>query len=122
MAAYQTKQFKKWNKKNKIPKDNLLNAIKSIDSGSGIVDLGGDLYKIRIAKNKGKSGGYRTLIIHKKDFRSLFILGFEKNELDNINDRELKAYKAYSKEFISYDDKIIAGMLKNGSLFNLEAL
>lgn len=76
MAAYQTKQFKKWNKKNKIPNDKLLNAIKSIDGGSGIVDLGDGLYKVRIEKNKGKSSGYRTIIIHKKDFRSLLIHGY----------------------------------------------
>jgi hypothetical protein len=42
------------------------------------VDLGGGLYKVRIAKDKGKSGGYRTIIIHKKDFRSLLVYGFEK--------------------------------------------
>jgi len=54
MAIYQIKEFHKWAKKNKIAKEKLLEAIKSIDEGSGTVDLGGDLYKVRIAKNRGK--------------------------------------------------------------------
>jgi len=64
MQIYETKKFKKWAAKNKIADEKLLNAISEIDSGLGIVNLGGDLYKARIAKNKGKSGGYRTIIIY----------------------------------------------------------
>ena len=64
MQIYETKKFKKWAAKNKISDEKLLNAISEIDKGLGIVNLGGDLYKARIAKNKGKSGGYRTIIIY----------------------------------------------------------
>ena len=120
IAAYQTKLFKKWNKKSKIPYGKLLVAVKSIDGGSGIVDLGGSLYKVRISKDKGKSGGYRTIIMYKKGFRSLFMYGFEKNELDNISDKELKRAKQYVKIFLNLSEDRVKNLLDSNSIYPLE--
>ncbi|MDR1830561.1 MAG: type II toxin-antitoxin system RelE/ParE family toxin [Candidatus Fibromonas sp.] len=120
MQIYETKKFKKWAAKNKISDEKLLNAISEIDSGLGIVNLGGDLYKARIAKNKGKSGGYRTIIIYKKGFRSLFIHGYEKNDKSDISDVEKQFYKNYARDFLNYSKESIEKMLKEGEIFDLE--
>ena len=120
MTAYQTKDFKKWNKKNKIPPEKLLKAIESIDSGSGVVDYGEGLYKVRVAKDKGKSGGYRTIIIHKNGLRSLIVYGYEKKEKENISDVEKKYFKKDAIDFLSYSEDIIKNMLENGDIFKLE--
>ena len=57
--------------------------------------LGDDCYKIRIAiasKNKGKSGGARVITYVVVEETSVFLLTiFDKSELDNIPDKELKA-------------------------------
>jgi hypothetical protein len=57
--------------------------------------LGNDCYKIRLAitsKNKGKSGGARVITYVVVDDTTLFLLTiYDKSELDNISDKELKA-------------------------------
>ena len=120
MQVYETKKFKKWAAKNKIAGEKLLNVVSEIDSGLGIVNLGGDLYKARIAKNKGKSGGYRTIIIYKKGFRSLFIHGYGKNDKPDISDAEKLFYKNYARDFLNYTKEGIEKMLKEGEIFDLE--
>jgi hypothetical protein len=120
MQVYETKKFKKWAAKNKIAGEKLLNVVSEIDSGLGIVNLGGDLYKARIAKNKGKSGGYRTIIIYKKGFKSLFIHGYGKNDKSDISDAEKLFYKNYARDFLNYTKEGIEKMLKEGEIFDLE--
>jgi hypothetical protein len=121
MNNFQTKSFKKWAGKEGIPVEKLLDAVDRIDKNLGIVDLGSDLYKVRIAKNKGKSGGYRTIMIYKKDFRSLFIYGFGKNQKDNITEKELNEAKKYAQDFLSYSEDYVKSLLENKSIFSLEA-
>jgi hypothetical protein len=120
MVIYQIKEFHKWAKKNKISKEKLIEAVKSIGDGSGTVDLGGGLYKVRIAKNKGKSSGYRTIIVHRKDFRSLFLHGFEKNEKANISSAELAFFKNYAEDFLNYPEEGIEKLMEMGDIFKLE--
>lgn len=120
MQVYETKRFKKWAAKNKIADEKLLNAISEIDKGLGIVELGSNLYKTRISKNKGKSGGYRTIIIYKKEFRSLFIHGFEKNKVDNISNDELSIFKKNARDFLGYSEAEIKKMLEVGEILKLE--
>lgn len=56
--------------------------------------LGDDCYKIRLAiasKNKGKSGGARVITYVVVDDTAVFLLTiYDKSEIDNISDKELK--------------------------------
>jgi hypothetical protein len=90
-------------------------------AGLGVVDLGGCLFKIRIGReNQGKSGGFRTILVFKELSRALFLYGFEKNDLDNIDKKTLSDYKKYAKAFLGYDKKEIQKLLDSGALFPLE--
>lgn len=122
MNAFKTKWFKKWAAKNGIPVEKLLDVIDRINKNLGIVDLGSNVYKVRIAKDKGKSGGYRTILIYKKDFRCLFVYGFEKNNQENIPKNQLEDFKEYSQIFLNYSDDNLKDMLNEGSIFPLEEL
>jgi len=122
MKAFKTKWFKKWADKNKVTLEKLSEAIDRLNKKSGIVDLGSNVYKVRIAKNKGKSGGYRTILIYKKDFRCLFVYGFGKNEQENIPKKQLEDFKKYSQIFLDFSEGNLKGMLDEGSIFPLEAL
>jgi hypothetical protein len=54
-------------------------------------DLGGGLIKQRVARQgQGRSGGYRVIIAHKARNRAIFLLGFAKNEKENISLDELQ--------------------------------
>ena len=103
--------------------DALRDALERTIKGPGVVDLGGSVYKIRIAKNgQGRSGGFRTILIYKKGKRSLFIYGFEKNDQDNIDKGTLADYKKYATTFLDYTENDINRLVDNGTIFLLEEL
>ena len=123
MNAFETRWFKKWSEKKGLMDDDLLDALERTIKGSGVVDLGGNVYKIRIAKNgQGRSGGFRTILIYKKGKRSLFIYGFEKNDQDNIDKGTLADYKKYATTFLDYTENDINRLVDNGTIFLLEEL
>ena len=102
MLHLKTKWFNKWAKRHIVSDKKLLNTIQNISNNLGIVDLGGSLYKARIAKKgQGKSGGFRTIVVFKKDDIAIFIYGFSKSEKDNLDNEELKYFKKLSKDLLS---------------------
>ena len=123
MNVFETRWFKKWSEKKGLIDDDLRDALERTIKGSGVVDLGGNVYKIRIAKNgQGRSGGFRTILIYKKGKRSLFIYGFEKNNQDNIDKGTLADYKKYATTFLDYTETDINRLVDNGTIFLLEEL
>jgi hypothetical protein len=68
----------------------LCTAIEDAERGRVDADLGGGLIKQRVArKGQGKSSGYRMLIGFRSKLRAVFLFGFAKSELDNIDDDQL---------------------------------
>jgi hypothetical protein len=121
MNAFESRWFKRWSKKNGLKKADLLDALERMINGSGVVNLGGNIYKIRVAKNgQGRSGGFRTILIFKKGKRSLFIYGFEKNDQDNIDKGTLADYKKFAVTFLNYTDDDINRLVNNGTISLLE--
>ena len=90
------KQLKKLCKKYSSLKSEFAELIESLETnptrGTG---LGNNCYKIRISiasKGKGKSGGARVTTHVKIIQRSVYLLSiFDKSELENISDKELKS-------------------------------
>jgi hypothetical protein len=83
-------------------------------------DLGGGVYKVRIARpGGGKSGGYRVIVYFKSRFRTFFVYGFEKSERANIGQGELQAFKDDAKENFALGDEQVNAWLKNGSLIEI---
>ena len=121
MNAFESRWFKRWSKKNGLKKADLLDALERTINGSGVVNLGGNIYKIRVAKNgQGRSGGFRTILIFKKGKRSIFIYGFEKNDQDNIDKGTLADYKKFAVTFLNYTDDDINRLVNNGTISLLE--
>lgn len=121
MLKLKTKWFNKWSKKNIIADDKLLKAIDAISNNLGIVDLGGNLYKVRIPRpGKGKSGGFRTVVVFKEYDRAIFLYGFSKNEKDNLDEEELKYFKKLGKDLLGIDKKEYLKMEKLGDFFSLK--
>ena len=86
MRIFKTRYFERWMQKSGLSDDALLNAVAEMERGLIDADLGGGIFKKRIAlPNRGKSGSVRTLIATNKNDRWFFVLGFEKNQRDNIN-------------------------------------
>jgi hypothetical protein len=93
----------------------LCEAIGNAERGLIDADLGGGVIKQRIARpGKGKSGGFRTIILFQAGARAFFVHGFAKKDQGNIRDDELSAFKMLSAELLAYDDAALAKAIAAG--------
>jgi hypothetical protein len=116
-----TKWFKKWAKKANLSNLNLLESIYNLEKGLSVADLGGDLFKIRVKRaGKGKSSGFRTIVVYKKDEKVIFLYGFGKNEKSNINKTELQYFKKLGGDLLALEAKKVTDSIEKQILFDLE--
>ena len=115
MKKLKTKWFSKWAKKQKISDDRLLRAIEDMENNLSSVNLGGGLFKVRVAsENGGKSSAYRTIVVYREEDRAVMIYGFMKKEQENLSPDELKSFKTLSKDILRLNDKsLIRAIEKN---------
>ena len=114
------KVFKKWADKSGLTNDQLEKAVDEIENGQIEADLGGNLYKKRIANlTRGKSGGYRTLLDYRKGNVIFFMEGFKKGEKENITKDKKIALKEMASYLLSLNDKAIHHALDIGILFEV---
>lgn len=86
-----------------------------VDADLG-VDLGGGLIKQRVARaGQGRSGGYRVLVAYRSRNRAVFLYGFAKNELDNIEPDEL-TLKDIAAGWLKANDKEILKALNEDAV------
>jgi hypothetical protein len=101
-VIYKTKVFDRWANEQGLTDQSLCQAIREMIAGLIDADLGGGLYKKRVARTgKGKSGGFRTLVATNRGDRWIFVFGFAKNERDNINKKEKDALKKLANYYLS---------------------
>jgi len=113
LNIYKTKVFDRWANGEGLANESLCDAVKEIKDGLYEADLGGGLFKKRIAKQgKGKSGGFRTLLATNKDDKWFFIFGFPKTERSNINKVEKEALKKLATEYLSYSNVALNKAIK----------
>jgi hypothetical protein len=94
MSIYMTRLFARWARKQGLDDKALAKAVREMSRGLFEANLGGNLFKKRIARQGGgKSGGYRTIVASKLKGRWFFLYGFAKNERDNIEAAEELALK-----------------------------
>ena len=99
----------------------MFDAITEIEGGLFDANLGGNLYKKRVAVGgKGKSGGVRTLLAYKSGGKAFFIYGFAKNVRANIKTDEEKALKLLAKAFMAYSAKELNKAVNTGALIEVE--
>lgn len=106
---YRTRHFTRWAYKASLSDDLLLRAVEEMTNGLIDADLGGSVFKKRIAlPGRGKSGSARTLLATNRDDRWIFMYGFEKNERANISDKERDALRMAAKDLL----ELTAGQLQ----------
>jgi hypothetical protein len=92
------------------------------DAERGLIDakLGGGVIKQRVARpGKGKSGGFRVIILYKAHALAFFVHGFAKKDRDNIAADELTALKLLASQMLSFDDQAIAKAVESGTLIEV---
>lgn len=112
MKAFKTRTFRRWAGKAGVVDVALLDAVAQMRRGLVDADLGGNLFKQRVAlPGRGKSGGTHTIIATRFAGVSFFLYGFEKNDRDNITAKVLLPYQRLARELLDMSDEQIAAAL-----------
>lgn len=120
MRILKNKAFNKWAPKEGISDQALRDAVDEMERGLVDADLGGRVFKKRVATSgRGKSGGVRTLLAYREGDRAFFVYGFAKSERANIKADELDGLKKLAKELLGYSDQQLNKAIDNGALIEV---
>ena len=113
----QTRTFCRWLRKTELQDKMLLKAVEEMENGLVDADLGGGVFKKRIAlPGRGKSSGARTLIATNRADLWIFIYGFEKNERDNITQPELVFLQGIAHDLLGCSEEALLNAIAQGEL------
>jgi hypothetical protein len=103
MTVYLTKAFARFARKSGLTEGQLVRTAREVMAGRHDVDLGGGVFKQRVAREGGgKSAGFRTIILFRVDGHCIFAHGFAKNATANVSANELKASRNFPKSCSAY--------------------
>ena len=120
MRVFKNTRFARFARKEDISDDELRDVVKQLEAGQPDADLGGDVYKMRIARpGEGKAGGYRVIVFFRSEDRTFFEYGFAKSDRDNIDEGDLRVFKKRAKKVFSLTDEEIRVRLKNRSFIEV---
>ena len=123
MRVFKNKWFARWARTEDIPDSALLRAAAEVVAGQVEADLGGCLFKKRLAREgSGTRSGYRVLIGYKRPVtdRIVFLYAFAKNARANISDKEVEALSLVAGAFVSATDAQVSLLVKDGSLVEVQ--
>ena len=85
MQTFKTKSFARFAARAGLEDAELCEAVRRIGGGLIDADLGGGVFKQRIArKGDGRSGGFRTIVLYRRGKLAFFVYGFAKSNQDNL--------------------------------------
>jgi len=117
LRIFKMKGLAKFAQRERIKDASLKEAIERAERGLIDADLGGGLIKQRVARQgQGRSSGYRIMIAFQVQDRAIFLLGFAKNERENISPDELAALRVLAKVWLNVPERDIATALSDGIL------
>jgi len=115
------RHFARWQAGEALPDAVLCKAVQEMERGLMDADLGGFLYKKRVARpGSGKSGGYRTLLSAKIGCRYVFLHGFAKSNKANITQNEKKVLQFAGKTFLELPAQALKKALQSGVLIEVD--
>jgi len=89
VRIFKSRWFQRFARKEGIADAALREAAKRAEKGQIDADLGGEVIKQRIARpGRGKSKGYRTIILFRRGVKAFFVYGFAKSQRANIDNDE----------------------------------
>ncbi|MEQ1614024.1 MAG: type II toxin-antitoxin system RelE/ParE family toxin [Hyphomicrobiaceae bacterium] len=121
MRIFKTKWFARFARREGVEDVALVAAIRQIEAGRVDADLGGGIVKQRVARRgQGKSGGYRTIIAYRSGDRAVFLHGFAKSDVDNIDADDLERLKGAARQMMTWDQRQISKQLVSGAWLEIE--
>ena len=118
--VFRSRPFSRWMRRAGLTDEALLHAVGEMAQGLVDADLGGGVFKKRVAlPGRGKRAGARTIVATRMKERWFFLYGFEKNERANISDAELKALQEYAKDLLGLDAAGLAAVVSAGEMMEV---
>lgn len=120
MTVFATKEFARFARRSRLSGAKLLQAATEVMDGQYDADLGGGVFKQRVAREGGgKSGGFRTIILFKVGGHCFFAHGFAKSEKANVSSKELKALKQLAGLLLGFSEEQIQAARVSGELIEV---
>jgi len=120
VRVFKYTRFSRFASKEGITDHELLDVVDQLETDQADANLGGDVYKVRIARQgEGKSGGHRVIVYFRNEYRTFFSYGFSKSDRGNISKKELKAFKEDAKLQFSFTEEQIKVALQKGTLIEI---
>jgi len=118
--VFKTKPFAKQARSLALADSALCAAVREMIAGLVDANLGGGVLKKRIAgRGKGKSGGFRTIVATNFGGRWIFMYAFGKGDRDNIDVRELAAFRKLASVYVAANAQAIRAALETGELLEI---
>ena len=122
MNVYVTKEFARFARKVALADSKLLQAARDVAAGRYNANLGGGVFKQRVAREGGgKSGGFRTIILFRVGSHSFFVHGFAKSDRENVSTKELKALKSLADVLLGFSEEQLEAAQAAGELIEVES-
>ncbi len=116
-GTFKTKPFMRFARREGISDAALCDAARRAGRGQVDSDLGGGVIKQRIARQgQGRSGGFRAIVLFRRDERLFFVYGFAKSGRDNLRRDELKAFRLLAEQMLGMEETGLRAALANGTI------
>jgi hypothetical protein len=121
MAVLMTKVFARFARKARLADARLAKAAAEVAAGEFDADLGGHVYKQRVARQgEGKAGGFRTIILFRMGRDAFFAYGFAKNEKADLSVKELKELRKLAEVLLGLSSEGIKSAIGAGELVKVK--
>ncbi len=119
MRVFKSKEFARFARKNDLGNEQLCRAVEDIHAGRIDADLGGGVFKQRIARSgEGKSGGFRTILLLRWREVCIFIFGYAKKDRANITFADVAIYREIAKNLLLSAD-LLEAAIREGRLYEV---
>ena len=120
MRIFKNNWFDRFATKEGIKDCELVEVVSKLETGKAVADLGGNVYKVRVARSgEGKSGGYRVILFFRSMEKTFYIYGFSKSDRANISKKELVAFKEAARKYFSMSPYEIEKLIRSGQLIEI---
>ncbi len=117
LRVFKTRAFARFADREGVEDDALCGAVERAEKGLIDADLGGGIIKQRIArKGQGRSGGFRSIVLFRRERLAFFVYGFAKRDRRNLRRDELKAFRLLAAEMLAMDISGLDAALSNGTI------
>jgi hypothetical protein len=117
VRIYKTRPFSRSAKKVGLSDTALKAAVEEMRKGIIHVNLGGNVYKQRVAiEGQGKRGGSRVIIAADLRNRWIFVHCWSKHDKGNISRDEATAFKEFAHIYLNLNEEIIQTTVERGIL------